>query len=330
MSKQPDLSGRELDDGVDAPAEAPLWRVTFVVETRDILPLIETLEDEADAVSFFEESADDNDETMSWRVDLLLRTMPDKEGIGQRLDSLLALFDLRCDSLEIEPVDHENWLETLRSPRKPLTVGRVFVHGSLWHGEIPSNVIAIQMDAGMAFGSGDHATTKACLEALNWLGARYRPRQALDLGCGSGLLAIAIAKLWHCRTMATDIDPVAVAVAQANTERNQVDLRVRTLRAEGYRHPGIRRMAPFDLVVANILAQPLIDLAPELGRHLAPGGYSILSGLLDRQVNSVLNVHRAYGLELVRRFDIVPWVALVLRLRRSRRRPRVRANAINV
>lgn len=304
-----------------------MWRASFVLESPDITPLIEILEADAEAVSFFEEGADDQDETLSWRIELLLRSKPAKRALTQRLEAVLN--GLPPEDLQIGPVVHDDWLQSLKAPGTPLHIGRIFVHGSQWQGVVPEQARAIQIDAGMAFGSGEHATTRACLEALDWLHGRHRVRRALDLGCGSGVLAIAVAKLWRSRVLANDIDPTAVEVARANIKTNQVDLHVRAIQGDGYANPSVKRSAPFDLVVANILAQPLIDLAANLRRHLAPDGRAVLSGLLDRQVDPVLEAHRVVGLELLYRIDIAPWVALILRPRRrwrDRTRPRYPTN----
>jgi ribosomal protein L11 methyltransferase len=134
----------------------------------------------------------------------------------------------------------------------------------------------------------------------------------LDLGCGSGVLAIAAAKCWPARVLAVDNDPIAVRVAGTNAAINGVAQRMRVVLAEGYAHSSVRRIRPFDLVLANILADPLIELAPALRAHLAPGGRAVLSGLLDRQADAVIAAHRAQGMRLLDRIADGPWTALVL------------------
>jgi ribosomal protein L11 methyltransferase len=151
--------------------------------------------------------------------------------------------------------------------------------------------------------------------ALERLAGRRRFRRILDLGCGSGILAIAAARLWPARVIAADNDPVAVAVARANARTNGVGHRVRALASEGYRNPRLRAAAPFDLIVANILADPLCALARASARHLAPGGTLVLSGLLDRQALRVLDAHRRHQLALQARIDVTIWTTLVLRRR---------------
>jgi ribosomal protein L11 methyltransferase len=172
--------------------------------------------------------------------------------------------------------------------------------------------ITLVLDAGMAFGSGEHGSTRSCLRALEFV-AWHKPSRILDLGTGTGVLALAAARLLHRRVVAADIDPWSVRNARDNAARNRLAPFVRVGRADGWRSAWIRRAGPYDLVLANILARPLCAMAPDLARHLAPGGQAILSGLLVRQVPWVARVHRVQGLVLV---DVVRdgnWAALVVR-----------------
>jgi ribosomal protein L11 methyltransferase len=171
---------------------------------------------------------------------------------------------------------------------------------------------------GLAFGSGEHATTRGCLLALDDLARRRRLRRVLDLGCGSGVLAIAAAKTWPARVLAADNDPVAVAVAAENAALNGVADRVRVVESDGYRHPAIGAGGPYDLILANILADPLRGFARDLARRLAPGGAAVLSGIVDHQVRPVVLAHRPYGLRLRRTIAIGPWATLVLGRTRGR------------
>ena len=179
--------------------------------------------------------------------------------------------------------------------------------------ELPAGPVPIEIDAGVAFGSGEHATTQSCLRAIDQLARAHRFRRVLDVGCGSGILAIAAAKCWPARVVAVDNDPVAVRVAAHNLRLNGVAARARrsSPTAIATRWCVARRRSTS--ILANILADPLIELAPALRRHLAPGGHAVLSGLLDRQAEAVIAAHRDQGLRLVHRFDQGPWTALVLR-----------------
>jgi ribosomal protein L11 methyltransferase len=193
-----------------------------------------------------------------------------------------------------------------------LKVGRFFVHGSHHRGALPRGKLALEIDAGIAFGTGRHQTTRGCLELIEGLADRP-PARPLDLGCGTGILALAMARLWGVAVIAADNDPDAVAVTRENAERNGLQGSIRPLRSEGYVAAALRRAGPFDLVVANILARPLIEMAPDLVRHLMPGGRAILSGLLIEQEREVLAAHRALGLRCEARRHHGDWSALLLR-----------------
>ncbi len=174
------------------------------------------------------------------------------------------------------------------------------------------NDIAIEIEAALAFGTGHHGSTRGCLLMLDRLAKRRRPKTMLDVGTGSGVLAIAAAKLFHRPVHAGDIDPIAVAAARANARLNGVASFVQPVVARGLRHPTLQSGAPYDLVFANILARPLRQLAPAIQSVLAPGGEVILSGLLACDVAAVLSAYRAQGLALVSRLDLDGWATLLL------------------
>ena len=198
-------------------------------------------------------------------------------------------------------------------PREPLKVGRFVIHGHGQGDSVGAGEVGIEIEAGMAFGSGEHASTMGCLLALDHLIDRRRVSRVLDLGCGSAILAIAAARSGRRSVVASDNDPIAVRVAAENARRNRVGRDVTAVLADGYRHHVIRGKAPFDLIFANILADPLCAMAPALRRHLAPGGHAILAGLLDSQAPAVIDVHRGQGLRLVDQIDLAPWTTLVFK-----------------
>src|SRR5690606_30118338 len=171
---------------------------------------------------------------------------------------------------------------------KPVRAGRFLVHGAHDRDARRPGDIAIEIDAGLAFGTGHHGTTAGCLEMLERVARRERPRNALDLGTGSAVLAIALARLARIPVLATDIDPVAVRVAAENVRINEAAAYVATATAPGFHHSAFAAAKPFDLIVANILARPLMRLAPDMARHVAPGGSLILSGILDSQRRAVI------------------------------------------
>jgi ribosomal protein L11 methyltransferase len=292
-----------------------LWQVGFHLAADPPPALLEALEGMALSASIFASEVDANDDALRWRVDLLFKDRPNEASLAAMLDDLLASHGLSVDGpLGIHWLPHQDWLAAARMARPPLQVGRFYVHGP--DDSLPARrrLVPLLIEAGLAFGSGEHQTTAACLEAFDLLLRRRPFRRVLDMGCGSAILAIAAARADKlCRAVAVDNDPLAVAVAADNARRNRVAGRVRTLVSEGYAHPAIRRHGPYDLIFANILADPLIAMAGDLRRHLAPGGVAVLSGLLERQATAVLTAHRAHGLREIARVDRHPWVALVLR-----------------
>jgi ribosomal protein L11 methyltransferase len=215
-------------------------------------------------------------------------------------------------AVSVEALPETNWVAAGLKSLKPVAAGRFIIHGSHDRNNLPAGRVAIEIDAGQAFGSGHHGTTAGCLSVLDRLIRARRFENPLDLGTGSGVLAIALAKILRRPVLATDIDPVAVRVAAENAQRNGVGPLVKTVAAAGVGDAAIRARAPFDLVVANILAEPLVRLAPELTRLLPHGGVLVLSGLLPRQRERVVAAYCAQGARLKRAQMFDGWVVLVL------------------
>ena len=215
--------------------------------------------------------------------------------------------------VEREALPDIDWVARSLEGLMPVRAGRFFVHGAHDRGKRHSSDLAIEIEAGLAFGTGHHGTTAGCLEMLEQVVLRERPRNALDLGTGSAVLAIALAKLAHIPVLATDVDPVAVRVAAANARLNHVKALVETVTAPGFHHPIFARRAPFDLIVANILARPLMRLASEMALHIRLGGSLVLSGILDRQRDAVVSAYVGQSFRHVRTLHREGWVTIHLK-----------------
>jgi ribosomal protein L11 methyltransferase len=297
--------------------QAPLWQSRFAIPAAAVDLFLDALETDAISVAAFEEPAADGADGALWRVELLHQAEPDREALAARIAPLAERSGLRRIDLTVAPVAATDWLARTAESFPAQPIGRFWVHGSHIAAPPPAGAVPIELDAGLAFGSGEHATTQGCLLALDRLAGRRRFRRVLDLGCGSGILAIAAAKLGAARVIAADNDPLAVAVARENATRNGVGHRIRCLASEGYRNPLLSTFGPYDLILANILADPLCALARECARHLAPGGIAVLSGLLDRQAARVIAPHRQARLRLRHEITLGIWTTLVMSKGRS-------------
>ncbi|MEM8537509.1 MAG: 50S ribosomal protein L11 methyltransferase, partial [Pseudomonadota bacterium] len=188
-----------------------------------------------------------------------------------------------------------------------------FVYGSHDTDKVPSGSVPLLIDAAMAFGTGHHGTTKGCLEALDMLlAAGFAGGRVADIGCGTAVLAMAAAKVLPDHVLVSDIDPVAIDVAMANVQANGLDGRVSCHVGAGFDAVPVTRGGPYDLVFANILKPPLIALAPDMARHVAPGGHAILSGILNEQADEVAAIYRQNGFNRVKTHSIVEWTTLIL------------------
>lgn len=246
-----------------------------------------------------------------WRVDIFAgpNVPPDELEADVRRGMGDDIAGLDVVSEQIEDAD---WVAQSLAGLDPVEAGRFLVHGSHDRDKVPADVIGIQVEAALAFGTGHHGTTRGCLLAFEQLLQKHHPRRILDLGTGTGVLAIAAAKALRQEILASDIDPVSVGIARENAALNDVAGLVRVVEADGLDDPAIAGDAPYDLVFANILAGPLIALAPDIARVVAPGGTVILSGLLAEQEAMVTDAYRAQGLTVVERTPLDAWMTLTL------------------
>lgn len=213
----------------------------------------------------------------------------------------------------VSEVPETDWVAHVKRNLQPVAAGRFFVYGSHDADRVPEDCVPLLIEAAMAFGTGHHATTMGCLRALDRLDREgFRARNVADIGCGTAVLAMAAAAIWPDPVIASDIDPVAVEVARANVAANGMEDRVSCVEAAGFGHPALAARAPYDLLFANILKGPLMSLAPEMARSVAPGGIVILSGILNTQADEVLAAYRTIGFSLRERDEIGDWTTLVL------------------
>ncbi len=256
----------------------------------------------------------------TWQLDAYMDDAPG--------DDLLRLLQSLAPSAKgvaptVAELPEEDWVTLSQQGLEPVRAGRFFVHTSSYADRVPPGATSFLIDASQAFGTGGHDTTAGCLAMLDRLArAGAAPRNIADIGTGTGLLAFAAMALWpRARVIASDIDPASIFVTRDNAAINDVPLgrgggRLALAVAPGTDHPAIRHRAPYDLVVANILAGPLITLAPDIAAATAPGGRAILAGLIARQMDPVLAAYRAHGFRLTARGGSAEWPCLLLTKRR--------------
>jgi len=274
----------------------PLWKATIALTKREAADVCAALEldGSAQAVLIVEEPFADGAV-----VEALYTDPPD----------VLYLSRITGRAITVEPLPDQDWIRLSQEGLPPMRAGRFFVYGAHDAGQVPHGVIPIKIEAGLAFGTGHHETTSLCLEVLSDVARERSFRNVLDLGTGTGLLAIGAAKLWKRSVLASDIDPVAVEVARDNAIANGTGPLVRAVVADGLANPILARAAPYDLLIANILAGPLTKLAPDIVKSLAPGAVLVLSGLLNNQEKLVASFYRDLRYVGARRAG--PWSALV-------------------
>jgi ribosomal protein L11 methyltransferase len=223
----------------------------------------------------------------------------------------------RAAEFAVSELPETDWVAHVRRELAPVEAGRFFLHGSHDTDRVPADRVGLMIEAAMAFGTGHHGTTQGCLRALERLVASgLVPRRVADIGCGTAVLAMAAAKVWPRATVvASDSDPLAVEVAAANLGPNGLEGRVECLEAAGFEHPRLKALAPFDIVFANILKGPLVALAPAMAESVGPGGFAILSGILNDQTDEIVDTYDVQGFTVDDREEIGEWTTLTLRLK---------------
>jgi ribosomal protein L11 methyltransferase len=245
-----------------------------------------------------------------WGVAVHFARQPDQDLVRDLVSSTAG--EAIGGSVAFDTIETKDWVKDSLDDLVPVPAGRFLVHGQHDRARIPANKLGIEIEAALAFGTGHHGTTRGCLLLLDHVLKAHRPRRVLDLGTGTAVLAIATAMALHTEVLASDIDPPSVKVARDNAKLNGVGNLVRAIRATGFSAADFAKHAPFDLVLANILANPLRQLAGPMVQHLAPGALVILSGLLTHQATSVIAAYRARGLVPLRHLKIEGWSSLLL------------------
>ncbi|MHB8271330.1 50S ribosomal protein L11 methyltransferase [Bradyrhizobium sp.] len=284
-------------------------RATFAIgderTARRVVDLLnESLDDDQAAVAAFERPDG------RWDVSAHFAEAPVDAAIRELV--ALAAGDEVAQRITFDTVEAKDWVAASLEDLFPVPAGRFIVHGRHDRARIPANKLGIEIEAALAFGTGHHGTTRGCLLLLGEVLRSRQPQRVLDLGTGTGVLAIAAAKALRRRVLASDIDPVSVRVARDNARLNGVGNLVETICATGFSAPHFAIRAPFDLVLANILANPLRQMATPMAAHLAPSVSVILSGLLPHQAQGVIAAYRARGLVLRRHLKIDGWSSLLM------------------
>ncbi|MDW3222616.1 MAG: 50S ribosomal protein L11 methyltransferase [Paracoccaceae bacterium] len=248
-----------------------------------------------------------------WEVGSYFTEMPDDTAL-----TLLAAA-MGAKPFVVSELPETDWVAHVRRELSPVRAGRFFVYGSHDADQVPEGCEPLLIEAAMAFGTGHHGTTLGCLRALDRLAHEgFVGKNVADIGCGTAVLAMAAARIWPNNVLASDIDEVAVDVANSNIAANDLQTRVKCVEAAGFDHPDLVARSPFDLVFANILKGPLIALAPEMAHCLKPDGCAILSGILNEQAEDVIAVYEDTGLILKHREEVGDWTTLTV-MRRSDR-----------
>jgi ribosomal protein L11 methyltransferase len=245
-----------------------------------------------------------------WDITVHFAEAPDQGSIRELVG--IAAGDEVALAVSFDTVEAKDWVKATLEELVPVRAGRFIVHGRHDRERVPPNKIGIEIEAALAFGTGHHGTTRGCLILLDEVLKAYFPRRVLDLGTGTGVLAIAAARALHRRVLASDIDPLSVRVAADNARLNGTGDLVETVKGSGFSAPEFRARGPFDLVLANILANPLRQMATPMSRHLAPSALVILSGLLPHQAGAVISAYRARGLVLKKHIRIEGWSSLLM------------------
>ena len=277
-------------------------RLPATTADHKVSDMASILEDEAISTSWEKNKT-------GWDIQWLVDYKPSAAKLSKQLK-------VAATKIKIEEVVETNWLEVSYQQFPPFKIADFFIYGSHYKEKIPAKTLPLQIDAATAFGSGEHGTTKGCLELLVKMKQDgIKPKNILDLGTGSGILAIGAYRLWKKPVLAVDNDPESVKVTQRHRKMNKIaagEAGIVAACGDGYKTPKVKKSKKFDLVIANILAGPLIDMAPELNEVVTPKAYVVLSGLLKTQEKAILDAHKKFGMKKIGRVTHDEWCALLL------------------
>ncbi len=285
-----------------------LYKLSFPTTSKAAPIFGDVLAEVVLAVSWYEVDED----TDHWIFECTLNNETSHQNLRELITETAQSHHLPVPEIEVCDLPDTDWLEQTWKNFPARQIGKFFIYGSHSKTDIPVDLIGLEINAATAFGSGEHETTTACIEALTKMHAQgWQTRHPLDMGCGSGILAMVIAKLWQLPVLAVDNDPESVRVTQANAQINNCADTITALCNEGFDGNAVKSKGPFDLIVANILAAPLCDMAPDMAQSITPKGRVVLSGLLVRQLNEVRQAYEKVGFTLIDQHIIGDWAALV-------------------
>lgn len=280
------------------------YEIKIVLDARNVPFFEEALEEMAGAILTV--MIEQGKNKGKWELQAIFESKPNEIKLEVALRQAAQKAGILKPAIELKKIPEKNWLLECYQSFKPIRIGKYYIYGSHIIDTPPADLITLQIDAATAFGTGEHQTTHGCLEALNELD--FEPQCVLDVGCGSGILSMAYAKTYNKQVDAVDIDAESVRVATENAAKNNLSHLMRVWQSNGYEAVS----SQYDLILCNILARPLMDMARDLKNHLRVGGQAILSGFLIRQERWVLKAHTDVGLKFVRRYRINGWSTLVV------------------
>jgi ribosomal protein L11 methyltransferase len=276
---------------------------TFIIEVKTkykYTPFVESFfEGIATTISCFEAEVSakiDPEPEDIWRVEVYLESLPNFSQIQDRFMAYAQELGLEIIFISHRTIENIDFAQKVLEDFKPIKVGSFYIHNTAHKTDLPKNLITMEISSGLAFGTGDHETTSGCLEFIS--GLAEHPKKILDMGTGSGVLSIAAAKLFNCSITAIDIEQNSIITAKENFRINNVEKNIELFLADGYEDK-IYANGPYDLILSNILARPLIAMAPDLSKNLKTGGVAILAGFLEDQAEQVIEAHTKHDMDLI-------------------------------